>query len=163
MLDGIEGCDVEVHSEDAGDVLVATYSGERLEESRVQRMLAWTLPSFMIPERIVHVGEGTSQAPQRQGRDQPVLDWLEQEVVDQWRDLLGKSELGINDDFFEAGGNSMLALDAAHRASRSFGVPVTLRHFFEASSPRALAEHVRNLRSLTARASHSSNKSEIRL
>ncbi len=57
-------------------------------------------------------------------------------------DVLGVAPAGPRDDFFELGGNSLLAARAIARIGERFGVALRLQEFFAAPTPRALAERI---------------------
>ncbi|HEX4966052.1 MAG TPA: amino acid adenylation domain-containing protein [Thermoanaerobaculia bacterium] len=59
-----------------------------------------------------------------------------------WSEVLGVERVGRGDDFFDAGGHSLLASRAASRISRAFGVDVPLALLFQAPTPAALAERL---------------------
>jgi non-ribosomal peptide synthetase component F len=56
-----------------------------------------------------------------------------------WRDLLGHEPAGIEQNFFEAGGHSLMAMRLASRMEREFGKPVPLRAIFENPTLERLA------------------------
>ena len=49
---------------------------------------------------------------------------LEVAIVDIWRDCLNVTPIGVHDDFFELGGDSVLALDMALRMEETFARPI---------------------------------------
>jgi phthiocerol/phenolphthiocerol synthesis type-I polyketide synthase E len=61
-----------------------------------------------------------------------------------WRDLLGVSEAGVDDDFFELGGDSLLAIDLSARLESQFGTSVSLRQLIQAPTIASLASLLRN-------------------
>jgi amino acid adenylation domain-containing protein len=70
----------------------------------------------------------------------------ERALVAVWRDLLGLSEIGIHDDFFDLGGDSLLVARMAFQVRASVGVELPLRTFFEARTVAKLASVVAQLR-----------------
>jgi hypothetical protein len=52
-------------------------------------------------------------------------------VAAAWEDVLKDSSLGLDDDFFEVGGNSMTATLLAYRVSDDFGHDFPLMLIFE--------------------------------
>ncbi|MFO1417388.1 MAG: amino acid adenylation domain-containing protein [Methylotetracoccus sp.] len=59
-------------------------------------------------------------------------------LVDIWKDVLGLAAIGIDENFFALGGDSMLAIQVVSRA-RARGVVVTPRQLFEAQTVAGLA------------------------
>jgi acyl carrier protein len=66
----------------------------------------------------------------------------EQEIADIWQNLLGIEQVGIHDDYFELGGDSLLATQIIYRIRERFNVEISLDKFFEDVSVTALAERV---------------------
>ncbi len=56
---------------------------------------------------------------------------MEQELADIWAGLLGVEQVGVHDNFFKLGGNSILATQLLSRVRESFEVDVPLRTVFE--------------------------------
>jgi amino acid adenylation domain-containing protein len=56
-----------------------------------------------------------------------------------WRELLGQSVIGIDDNFFETGGHSLLAMQMMARVRNEFQAELSLRNIFEAPTIAELA------------------------
>lgn len=56
---------------------------------------------------------------------------LEAEMAETWAGLLGVERVGVHDDFFKLGGNSILAVQLLARVRESFGVEVPLASIFD--------------------------------
>jgi amino acid adenylation domain-containing protein len=56
-----------------------------------------------------------------------------------WRDLLQQPEIGIDDNFFEIGGHSLLAMQLMARVRKEFSAELSLRNIFEAPTIAELA------------------------
>ncbi|WP_450104147.1 amino acid adenylation domain-containing protein [Rhodococcus triatomae] len=63
-------------------------------------------------------------------------------VVAVFEELLGLERVGIDDDFFAVGGNSLIATQAIARINAAAGTAVGIRALFEASTPHGLAAYV---------------------
>jgi thioesterase domain-containing protein/acyl carrier protein len=70
-------------------------------------------------------------------------DRVELELASIWEDLLGVRPIGIRDDFFEAGGHSLLAMRLVARIQERFGHGVPLAALLGAGTVETLAELLR--------------------
>jgi aryl carrier-like protein len=59
-----------------------------------------------------------------------------------WRELLGGRDVGVGDNFFDVGGDSLLAVQAHRRLREVFGVDLTLTDLFRYPTIRSLADHL---------------------
>ena len=64
---------------------------------------------------------------------------LEQQVAEIWRRLLGREAIGLEDNFFDLGGNSLLGLQLVTEMSRELGMEIEPITLFEAPTVRALS------------------------
>ncbi|SDI16705.1 non-ribosomal peptide synthase domain TIGR01720/amino acid adenylation domain-containing protein [Pseudomonas flavescens] len=78
------------------------------------------------------------QAGQREGERLAPATPAEALLVDIWKALLGLEELGVGENFFELGGDSIISLQAVSRACQR-GLVFTPRQLFEQQTIRALA------------------------
>src|SRR5512138_2819777 len=69
---------------------------------------------------------------------------FEETITALWQALLGAASMKPTDDFFERGGNSLLAARAAARLQEILGLEVGLRDLFEAPTARQLAATLRD-------------------
>jgi hypothetical protein len=65
---------------------------------------------------------------------------LERQLVSLWQGLLASDAIGIDHDFFEAGGHSLLVTRMLNRVRRASGVEVPLRDFLRDPTIAHLAE-----------------------
>ena len=63
---------------------------------------------------------------------------LEAEIRNVWLEILGRSEIGVNDNFFDLGGDSFSIINIIQRLER----PVKLVDFMKNPTIRSLAEHL---------------------
>lgn len=59
-----------------------------------------------------------------------------------WRDLLRIDRVGIDDNFFDLGGHSLLLVQAHRRMEETLGHPVPMMALFQHPTVRALAEYI---------------------
>ncbi|MFE9327901.1 amino acid adenylation domain-containing protein [Nocardia sp. NPDC052278] len=144
--------------EHAGDRLVGYVVAEpdsRVVGAELRTAVADFLTSYMVPDAIVvldalpltpngkldrkalpapeFVSSATYRAPQTP---------IEQAVAEVFAGLLGMRDVGLDDDFFGLGGNSLLATRAVSRINEALDANVSVRELFEASTVSALAARI---------------------
>jgi acyl carrier protein len=72
-------------------------------------------------------------------------DPIQQAVAEVWQDVLGITNVGLDDDFLDLGGHSLMAVRVATRLQRRFGGDLRLAALLEARTVRALAAVMRAL------------------
>jgi len=134
--------------------------------ARLGEHLRRTLPAAYVPSAIVPLEKlpltangkvdrkslpaPAAQAPKVSGGEPRNL--TERQVMDLMRELLKSPHHGPEDDFFEAGGHSLLALQVMSRIRRIFGVDVSLRVLFERPTASGVAMAVEEARGLQKQA-----------
>ena len=69
----------------------------------------------------------------------PPETFLEQEILTIWQRLLQRTDIGVHDDFFEAGGNSLLAMQMLLEVEALLGRRISNSEVADVSSIRQLA------------------------
>jgi hypothetical protein len=90
--------------------------------------------SLPAPDRLRPNLESTYQAPGEE---------TEAGLAQLWSSALGIPAIGVHDDFFELGGNSLLASAILAVVRQRFGVRLPLRAFFELPTVSGLARRIR--------------------
>jgi aryl carrier-like protein len=125
--------------------------------SRLRAYLRDVLPEHMVPSAIMFleslplspngkVDRRTLPEPAR-GRSRSAAAYaaprsdLEEKIVEIWQEVLGAEPIGIDDDFFECGGDSLKVIHAVARL-RSLGIGVSVAMLFDRTTVRSLAEEV---------------------
>lgn len=67
---------------------------------------------------------------------------VETKVAAIWREALGVDPIGLDDDFFELGGNSLIGLQILSRLRAEFEVELPLRSFFEARTVQGMVASI---------------------
>ncbi|MEV5652285.1 non-ribosomal peptide synthase/polyketide synthase [Nocardia sp. NPDC052254] len=153
---GVAGAAVRVYRHDAGEMLVAYVVGDGDPRSLVADRLAEQLPSYMVPGAYV----GLSALPQtpsgkldRAALPDPVLttarfrapaDAEQRAVAVVFEQVLGVSRVGLDDDFFALGGNSLIATQVSARLADALDREVAVRTLFEHSDVAGLARRLRD-------------------
>ncbi len=64
---------------------------------------------------------------------------VEQKIADIWQELLGLEKVGVDDNFFDLGGHSLIATQMVSQLRQDFQVELSLRRIFEAPTVAELA------------------------
>ncbi|MDJ0795566.1 MAG: thioester reductase domain-containing protein [Calothrix sp. MO_167.B12] len=70
---------------------------------------------------------------------------IEQKIAEIWQNLLGVSQIGIDDNFFDLGGNSLITTQFITQVLNTFDVELPQRSLFESPTIAKLAELVNTL------------------
>ncbi|MFD6449817.1 amino acid adenylation domain-containing protein, partial [Nocardia sp. NPDC060220] len=143
--------------EHTGDQLVAyvvPQTGATVDTDAVKDALGAELPVYMVPAAYVVLNAfplNASGKLDRKALPSPVfaarifqapVTPVQQIVAATFAEVLGAGQVGLDDDFFELGGNSLVATRVAARLSEALDTQVPLRALFEASTVAALAARV---------------------
>jgi phthiocerol/phenolphthiocerol synthesis type-I polyketide synthase E len=69
-------------------------------------------------------------------------DGVERALSEIWQEALGIRQVGAGDDFFELGGNSLLAVQVVGRVRRLWGVKLSVRDLFAAPTISRFAQRI---------------------
>jgi amino acid adenylation domain-containing protein len=120
------------------------------------------LPEFMVPSRFLFLdalplspnGKVDRRSLPAHEQYQPAFESapsgatspVEEIVANVWTKVLGLERVGAHENFFEIGGNSLLATQVVSRLRVAFQMELPLRKLFESPTVAALAESIRNER-----------------
>ncbi|TMC11000.1 MAG: amino acid adenylation domain-containing protein, partial [Chloroflexi bacterium] len=134
--------------------LVAYVTGEGADGAELLRHLAARLPGYMVPSAVVALPELPLTPNGKLDRNAlPAPEWTagapyaaprtarEQALAGIWSGVLRRQRVGLDDDFFESGGDSLLAIQVASRAAEA-GLAFSIRQLFQLRTVRALAAEV---------------------
>ena len=135
-------------------------SEEKLLKEEVSSWLASKLPSYMVPSYFNMVDEipltlnGKVDRKELKNKRGEYIDTfseyiapqseLEKKIAKIWEKVLGISKVGITEDFFMIGGNSLNANRLLNEINKEFNVKINLRNIFENRSIQHLAMLVTN-------------------
>src|SRR5205823_4221230 len=112
------------------------------------------LPEYMVPSAFVllealpltpngKIDRNALPAPERARSEstthEPPHNDVERQIIGVLRDLLGADEVGIDDNFFDVGANSLLMVQASVRLRTALGRNVPLVRMFQFPTARTLA------------------------
>lgn len=72
----------------------------------------------------------------------PANGAVESMLADIWQELFGIDQIGVHDDFFDLGGQSLLAIQLITRVREAFQIELPLTDLFDAPTIAAMAEKI---------------------
>ena len=140
-----------------GDHQRSTHANDPQTNTKIsavrQRLSAW-LPDYMVPAQIVVLDEfplTSSGKIDRKALPAPVFaatpfrapqTETEKNVAEVFAEVLGLGRVGLDDDFFALGGDSLIATRVSARLQLALGREVPVRYLFDASTVGDLAEYL---------------------
>ena len=157
-------------AEPGGDTRLAAYlvaQGEaRSSVEHIRAALAQTLPGYMIPSAFIYLptlplnaaGKVDRRALPQPSPGRPSLDTvyvaprnaLEARLARIWEEVLRVAPIGIHDNFFDLGGDSLQAFSVISRALGHFDVKLTPKDLFAFASVGAMAVRIAEQQQATA-------------
>jgi acyl carrier protein len=67
---------------------------------------------------------------------------IEETLAGIWREVLRVERVGVHDNFFDLGGDSITGMRVISRVRQAFEVPIAIGAIFDAPTVAELAEHV---------------------
>ena len=141
-------------------MLVGYVTGDPLPDAvAIKEELRKWLPVYMIPSYIVRVPEMPLSGNGKIDKRRLLLDYkvdtetmranyvapgskLEKQLAEIWEEVLMSSPIGVEDNFFEAGGHSLKAMQIISRVKKNLGFDVSLRSLFSNACIRKLAADI---------------------
>ncbi len=146
----------------AGDrYLVAYLTGTvELQSSKIRSWLSNTLPEHMLPAHYIQLKElpfttsgkiDKKRLPAPEGHSMEAGGIfvapryaIEEELIQVWQQVLGKEKIGIEDNFFEAGGNSIRIIRLSKLVSGVVGRSISIAMLFQYANIKDLVDYLIN-------------------
>jgi len=155
----VQACTVLAREDEPGNKLLVGYvvsrKGEVPDTEELRAFLKTRLPEYMVPAQFVFldslpltpngkVDRKTLPAPSKAsaGEGGPPQTETEKAVAAIWSELLRVDGIGVHDDFFDLGGQSMTAVGLVARLRAAFDVDVELATLFERPTIAGLSEAI---------------------
>lgn len=133
-------------------------SGQKIETADLREFMRGRVPTFMVPAHFLtlaafpltpnrKIDRKALPAPQA-ARQQPEATYtppandLEAQIATVWQQLLGLEHVGMDDNFFDIGGHSILAIQAHRLITEAVARPLAVTDLFRFTTIRALAAHL---------------------
>ncbi|QMT19178.1 amino acid adenylation domain-containing protein [Bacillus velezensis] len=156
-LDGVKEAAVSVRTGQSGNKELIAYMSLQadMDTEKVRSSLSKQLPNYMVPAYMMEL-EKLPLTPNgkldRKNLPEPELalqtaytaprNELEEQLSVIWQEVLGTKQVGIEDSFFELGGDSIKALQVSARLGR-YGRKMTASDLFRHPSIKELAPLIR--------------------
>jgi amino acid adenylation domain-containing protein len=154
----VKQCAVVASEDTGGERRLVGYfipAGEAVATtSELHKWLSEQLPSYMIPSAFVALSSfpltpsgkldrkalpSPDRAPSKHNVSLAPSNLSEEAIAHLWCEMLNLSEVGVRDDFFDLGGNSILAARTIGRLNQTFGTNLNVSAIFSAPTVEALA------------------------
>jgi acyl carrier protein len=136
------------------EMQLCEYMAERIVDFKVPRRIVF-LESLPLgptgkPQRIGLASklgiDSTKPKEMKQGSLAPRNE-IERRVADIWREVLRKPTLGVLDNFFDLGGDSILAVQLTNRLAREFEVKISVPRLIQLATVAEIASWIDGLSS----------------
>ncbi|MFD8607135.1 non-ribosomal peptide synthetase [Streptomyces sp. TSRI0445] len=147
---------------------VRAASGERPDAGALREFVAGRLPEYMVPAVVMvvesfaltpngKVDRGALPVPEFRAAEVYRAPVTERELVlhEVFAEVLGQPRIGVDDSFFDLGGDSIISMQLAARAHRA-GLAVTVRDVFVHKTIAKLAEAAEDIEAEAPTAADSS-------
>jgi amino acid adenylation domain-containing protein len=144
-----------LHGETQLVAYVVTADGTVLPADELRAWLSGRLPQYMIPSHFVFLdrlpvtasGKLDRRALPEPDRVRPAVDTplvpprtpLEARLAALWAELLDRRDVGVDDNFFDLGGHSLVLMQLASRIRDEFGVDVPIPVLFDVPTVAGMA------------------------
>ncbi|MEM1416621.1 MAG: MupA/Atu3671 family FMN-dependent luciferase-like monooxygenase, partial [Myxococcota bacterium] len=130
---------------------------EPTESAALKAHLGETLPTFMVPSHLVELDRfpltpnkkvDRKKLPRPDAKRSAAVEHVapagetERQIAEVWEKLLGLSQVGIRDNFFDLGGHSLLAVQAHRLIGEATSKSLTVTDIFRFPTIAALAAHL---------------------
>lgn len=148
---------VEKHGDDKRIVAYVQTEGS-LSPDGVKTYIRQRLPAYMTPDVVIMVDQipmspngkvdmcalaelAVAPSARSDAFAAPETE-LQEQLAELWSNFLGVQNIGIDDDFLNAGGHSLLAISMLQRLYQLLGVKVSIDDFYQFPTIRELAQHI---------------------
>ncbi|WLH81392.1 non-ribosomal peptide synthase/polyketide synthase [Pseudomonas sp. FP2335] len=142
----------------------AALASETEFRDTLRRALKARLPDYMVPAHFMFLAQmplTPNGKLDRKGLPEPDASQLqqsyvapetelEQQIAAIWADVLRLEQVGLNDNFFEVGGHSLLAIQITSRVQAELGLEVPLVEVFQTETLRAYVQAAATFRAGSA-------------
>ena len=130
-------------------------SKEKIDIKNLREKLASKLPDYMVPSYFVQVSQipltqnlkvdrkklqEIEEAVETENTFEEPENEFERTVLEVWKKVLEINRIGVDDDFYELGGNSILLIKLYSMLNKEFVVDVSVQELFDNRTVRKQAK-----------------------
>ncbi|WP_156656095.1 non-ribosomal peptide synthetase, partial [Mycobacterium sp. 852002-51971_SCH5477799-a] len=151
-LDGVEQAVVIAREDRGGDKRLVAYITGTADPAQARATLAERMPPYMVPAAVVtldalpltvngKLDKRALPAPEYTAGDgyQAPANGIEEILAGIYADVLGVDRVGVQDSFFDLGGDSLSAMRVVAAINKSAGGDISVRTLFESPTVAQLA------------------------
>ncbi|WP_156737804.1 non-ribosomal peptide synthetase, partial [Mycobacterium scrofulaceum] len=153
--DGVEQAAVIAREDRPGDKRLVGYVTGTVDPAALRAALADRLPAYMVPAAVVvldtlpltvngKLDTRALPAPNYSDRDRyrPPATPVEETLADIYAQVLGVDRVGVEESFFDLGGDSLSAMRLVAAVDATLGIHLPVRAVFDAPSVRNLSQQL---------------------
>ncbi len=161
----VQECVVIAREDVCGDKRLVGYvvpaAGSTINAADLREWVKGRLPEYMVPAAWVQMASlpltpngkidrknlpaPDYERPELAGEYHGARTPAEELIAGIWAEVLRLNQVGVEDDFFQLGGHSLMATQVVSRIRQAFQVELPLRTLFEAPTVAGIAERVERL------------------
>jgi acyl-coenzyme A synthetase/AMP-(fatty) acid ligase/acyl carrier protein len=161
-MEGISDAAVKAIVISANDTRLVAFlkvtEGVRIDFTQISDHLRRKMPSYMVPSAYRTVSSfpmtingkidmnalsiDLSHTNGEKTRMSKELNPTQKRIAKIWEDLIKTSNISLNDNFFDIGGTSLIAIRAVERIEKEFKIKLSARVFFDCPKIKCMAEHI---------------------
>jgi tyrocidine synthetase-3 len=158
VVNAVETAGIETRDNREDKVLCAYFTSNReVNTSQIKGLMSLHLPAYMVPTYFVHLEALPMTPNQKIDRNalpdpeieedreyQPPETDVERKLVKIWSDVLRRDSgrIGLNTNFFQLGGHSLMALHVIEKIHKTFNTRVPVAEIFNRQTLRQLAGYI---------------------
>jgi acyl transferase domain-containing protein/acyl carrier protein len=135
--------------------------------SQLSHINSYTLKKAMeSADAVDDTIDGEVERPNLESFYKEPVSETEKMLCDLWRSIFGYEKIGINDDFFELGGDSLKVMTIIKKIHKTFNIEISIGDFFKKNTIEELAKEIdlaNDLKSLSNSVNQPSKSNQIRL
>lgn len=156
-----------IKKDENGDNYLCAYivSETAIPSSELKEFLTAELPDYMIPTHFIDIEKmpltpsgkiDRSALPEPGKNAQSEFEYeaptneIEKELTAMWQEVLGTEKIGINSNFFDLGGHSLLVITLISKVHQTFNVELQLKDVFDYPTLKELSRLIIGAKQTTA-------------